>query len=72
MKNPRSAQVNRGPVGRFNALNRVTKDIKEALISGAISSDYAHDPDNDAPNSLTTYMRTVANRHPELFFSRQL
>jgi hypothetical protein len=54
----------------LGALNRITKDIKEALIAGCVTCDYALDPnDKDAPGSITQYMRTVANKHPELFFS---
>ena len=56
----------------LGSLNRITKDIKEALLNGAIFSDYARDSDCDDPNapgSLTRYMIAVANKHPELFFS---
>jgi hypothetical protein len=56
----------------LGALNRITKDIKEAMLNGAIFSDYARDPDSndpDVPGSLTRYMIAVANKHPELFFS---
>jgi hypothetical protein len=53
----------------LGALNKLTKDLKQAMLDGAVSSDYACDPDNeDAPGSLTQYMKTVANKHPELFF----
>ena len=51
------------------ALNKITKDLKEALLNGAVFSDYAKDnTDPDAPGTLTQYCITVANKHPELFF----
>jgi hypothetical protein len=51
------------------ALNKLTRDLRQAMLDGAVSSDYALDPDDeDAPGSLTHYMKTVANKHPELFF----
>ena len=55
----------------LGARNQFTKDLKQAMLDGTILSDYAKDPDNedpDASGSLTQYMKTVANRHPELFF----
>ena len=51
-------------------MNRITADIKRGLLDGLLTCDYALDPnDKDAPGSISTYMRTVANKHPELFFS---
>ena len=59
-----------GPGRPLGALNRISRDIKEGVISGLLASDYAKDPDNeDAQGSITQYMKTVANKHPELFFS---
>ena len=61
-------QVGAGrPLG---ALNRITKDIKQGFLDGILTCDYALDPtDKKAPGSISQYMRTVANKHPELFFS---
>ena len=59
-----------GPGRPLGALNCISRDIKEGVISGLLASDYAKDPDNeDAQGSITQYMKTVANKHPELFFS---
>jgi hypothetical protein len=53
----------------LGALNRITADIKRGLLDGLLTCDYALDPnDKDAPGSISTYMRSVANKHPELFF----
>jgi hypothetical protein len=62
------AQVGAGrPLG---SLNRITADIKRGLVDGILTCDYALDPnDKDAPGSISQYMRSVANKHPELFFS---
>ena len=51
----------------LGALNRITADIKRGLLDGLLTCDYALD-DKDAPGSISTYMRNVANKHPELFF----
>ena len=54
----------------LGSLNRITADLKRAILDGCVSCDYAFDPnDASAPPSITTYMRNVANKHPELFFS---
>ena len=54
----------------LGALNRITADIKRGLLDGILTCDYALDPNNkNAPGSIASYMRTVANKHPELFFS---
>jgi hypothetical protein len=53
----------------LGSLNRITKDLKQAILDGCVTCDYALDPNNkDAPGSISTYMRTFANRHPEIFF----
>jgi hypothetical protein len=53
----------------LGALNKFTRDLKQAMLDGAVFSDYAKDPDNeDVPGTLTQYMVTVANKHPELYF----
>ena len=54
----------------LGALNKFTRDLKQAMLDAAILSDYAKDPNNeDASGSLTQYMKTVANRHPSCFSS---
>ena len=53
----------------LGALNKFTRDLKQAMLDAAVLSDYATDNNEDAPGTLTQYMVTVANRHPELFFS---
>jgi hypothetical protein len=54
----------------LGSLNRITKDLKQAILDGCVTCDYAFDPnDPSAPPSISTYMRNVANKHPELFFS---
>ena len=54
----------------LGSLNRITKDLKQAILDGCVSCDYAFDfNDPSAPPSISTYMRNVANKHPELFFS---
>ena len=55
-----------GPGRPPNALNKISRDLKEAIITGLVASDYAKD--DDGKRSIQTYMRSVANRHPELFF----
>ena len=58
-----------GPGRPPHALNKISRDIKQAIIDGLVSSDYAKDPDDkNAPGSMARYMQTVANKHPELFF----
>jgi hypothetical protein len=53
----------------LGALNKVTADIKRGLLDGLLTCDYALDPnDKDTAGSISTYMRNVANKHPELFF----
>jgi hypothetical protein len=53
----------------LGALNRVTADLKRAILDGCVTCDYAFDSnDKDAPPSISTYMRNFANKHPEIFF----
>ena len=67
--NEEPKRLSPGPGRPPNALNKISRDLKEAIIAGLVTSDYAKNPDNeDAPGSLTQYMKTVADRHPELFF----
>ena len=48
----------------------ITKDLKQAILDGCVSCDYAFNSnDPSAPPSISTYMRNVANKHPQLFFS---
>ena len=59
----------RGPGRPPGALNKITKDLKQAMLDGALFSDYARDNNApDAPGTLTQYCITVANKHPEVFF----
>ena len=65
LKRPAMPGAGRPP----GALNRITRDLKQAMLDGALFSDYAKDnTDPDAPGTLTQYCITVANKHPELFF----
>ena len=60
-----------GPGRPPGMLNKLSREIKEGVISGLLTSDYARDPDNaDAPGTIQQYFKTVANKHPELFFSQ--
>ena len=55
----------------FRGQKSVHQRFKAGDVGRHYFSDYAKDPDNedpDASGSLTQYMKTVANRHPELFF----
>jgi hypothetical protein len=53
------------PPGQPNAL---TAQLREALITGAVNSDYGKDPEHpDQPGSLERFMVTLANRNIGLF-----
>ena len=52
----------------LGALNKFTRDLKQAMLEAATLSDYAKADDPDTPGTLTRYCTTVANCHPELFF----
>jgi hypothetical protein len=70
--------LDKKPKGKFGespgrplgALNKITADLKRAMLDGAVTCDYAFDDPNnkDAPGSITTYMRNIANKFPELYF----
>jgi hypothetical protein len=50
----------------LGAINKFTRDLKEAMLEAATLSDYAKG--DDTHGTLTSYCVTVANKHPELFF----
>jgi hypothetical protein len=57
-----------GPGRPAGALNKFTRELKEAMLSAAEQSIHGKDPDNlDAPGSLTQFMIHVANRYPDKF-----
>jgi hypothetical protein len=53
------------PVG---ALNKFTRELKEAMFSAAENSVHAKDQNNpDAPGSVTQFLTNVADRYPVQF-----
>ena len=68
---PERKRLPPGPGRPLGSLNQITHEIKEALVNGALYSDYAkagNKDDPNAPGTLTQYCISVANRHPELYF----
>ena len=53
----------------LGAINKFTRDLKQAMLEAATLSDYAKSDDPDTHGTLIRYCTTVANRHPELFFT---
>jgi hypothetical protein len=48
--------------------NKFTADLRDAMAKGALLSDDAKDPNNEAQPSLEIYMRNIANKHSVAFF----
>lgn len=50
------------------SLNKFTRELKEAMFSGAEQSIHAKDPDDpSAPGTVTQFLKTVADRYPDKY-----
>jgi hypothetical protein len=50
------------------ALNKFTRELKDAMLAGAENSIHAKDPnDPNAPGTVTQFMTNVANKYPDKY-----
>lgn len=65
LKRPAMPGAGRPP----GAVNKLTRDLKSALLDAAILSPFAKDPnDENAPNSLTNYCLAMCTQFPDIYF----
>lgn len=58
-----------GPGRPPGALNKISRDLKTAMLDAAVLSDRAKDPEHpELPGTLVQYMLNVEQEFPQLFF----